>query len=68
VSRKRLAGKEGTTAGDGCMWKEIHGWTDDVISGVQTVIDITYISTDVYSTVLHGFARERERERERGSP
>lgn len=45
------------TAGDGCMWKEVHGWTDDVISGPQTVIDIAYISSDVYSTGLHGFPK-----------
>lgn len=45
------------TAGDGCMWKEVHGWTDDVISGPQTVIDIAYISSDVYSTGLHGFRK-----------
>lgn len=49
--------ERGTTASDSCMWKEVHGWTDDVILGAQTVIDITYIFTDVYSTVLHDFPK-----------
>ena len=43
-------------------WK---GWTSgagarrgtSVISEPQTVIDITYISADVYSTILHGFPK-----------
>jgi len=56
----------GTTAGDSCMWEEIHGWTDDVISGVQTVIDIAYISTRcIFNRAARFRKREREREGER---
>lgn len=38
-----------TTVHDSCMLKKVHGWTDDVILGVQMVIDIVYyISPPMY--------------------
>lgn len=47
-----------TAAGNSCMCGRRHsGWTDDVISGAETVIDIAYIFTDVYSTILHDFPK-----------